>query len=152
MARRSSDAGLTLELTVVLDAPRDAVFRLLTDPQGLEQWWGPRGFTTTVVESELVTGGHYRFRMVPPGAEPFHLSGEYVEVDPPTSVAYTFVWDPPTADDRETTVRLRLRQAGDGTELMLWQGLFATQERLALHREGWTESFDKLREAIGPSS
>jgi hypothetical protein len=34
-----------------------------------------------------------------------------------------------------------------GTRLPLSQGPFLTEERLALHRDGWTESFAKLRKA-----
>jgi uncharacterized protein YndB with AHSA1/START domain len=149
---RSSGPGLTLELGTVVWAPPDEVFRMLTEPERLERWWGPRGFATAVVQLELTVGGRYRFAMRPPDGEPFHLSGEYVDIDPPSRLAYTFVWDPPAPDDRETTVRLGLRQRQDGTELSLSQGLFATEERRALHRDGWTESFERLREVIGPSS
>jgi hypothetical protein len=30
------------------------------------------------------------------------------------------------------------------TLVSLWQGDFATEERLELHNQGWAESFDKL--------
>ena len=33
---------------------------------------------------------------------------------------------------------------GEATELSLRQGDFATEERLALHRGGWSDSLDKL--------
>ena len=33
---------------------------------------------------------------------------------------------------------------GAATELVVRQGEFATEERLALHRSGWTDSLDKL--------
>jgi len=51
-------------------------------------------------------------------------------------------------DDRETVVDLSLQAAGTGTRLALSQGPFLTQERLALHRGGWTESFEKLQAAL----
>jgi uncharacterized protein YndB with AHSA1/START domain len=33
--------------------------------------------------------------MEPPEGEPFHLSGEYLEVQPPSRLANTFRWEPP---------------------------------------------------------
>ena len=39
---------------------------------------------------------------------------------------------------------LSLDAAGAATELSLRQGEFATDERLALHRSGWTDSLGKL--------
>ena len=74
--------------------------------------------------------------MQPPEGDLFHLSGELREVDPPARLAYTFRWDPPDPDDRETLVALSLEDRGGGTEVHLLQGEFATEERRALHEEG----------------
>ncbi len=83
--------------------------------------------------------------MQPPEGELFHLSGEFRELDPPARLAYTFVWEPPNPDDQETVAALSLADLDDSTELALEQGPFATEERLALHRDGWTQSFEKLK-------
>ncbi|MGI8676744.1 MAG: SRPBCC domain-containing protein [Nocardioidaceae bacterium] len=48
----------------------------------------------------------------------------------------------------ESVVRLSLDAVGDGTEVSLSQGEFATEARLALHRRGWTEGLERLRERI----
>jgi uncharacterized protein YndB with AHSA1/START domain len=96
------------------------------------------------VELDLRAGGRYRFTMQPPDGEVFHVSGEYREVAPPSRLVCTFRWDEPTPDDRETVVVLALRARDDGTDLGLRQGDFATEERLELHRGGWTDSLDRL--------
>ena len=140
--------GLRLELDAVLDAPRDAVFRMLTEPAGLARWWGPQGFTTPEIELDLRPGGAYRFTMQPPAGEAFHLAGEFLEVDPPRRLVFTFRWEEPAPDDRETVVALDLEARGRTTRLSLSQGTFATPERLELHRGGWTESLEKLRAAL----
>ena len=82
--------------------------------------------------------------MQPPEGDRFHVSGEFLEIDPPSGLAFTFRWDEPTPDDRETVVTLTLDDVGEATELSLRQGDFATEERLALHRGGWSDSLDKL--------
>jgi uncharacterized protein YndB with AHSA1/START domain len=136
------DIVLDLERTV--PASREAVWRALTEPEKLAKWWGPDGFTTPSIELDLRVGGAYRFAMQPPEGDLFHLSGEFTEVEPPSRLAYTFVWDPPNPDDRETVATLSLDQDGDSARVSLRQGAFATEERLALHRDGWTQSLEKL--------
>ena len=144
--------GLVLKLKRVLDSPRERIFNLLTEPAELASWWGPHGFTTPEVELDLSVGGRYRFTMQPPEGETFHLSGEFIEIDPPTRLVYTFRWDEPDPEDRETVVVLSLAAVGDATEVSLSQGEFATDERLALHRSGWADSLEKLGEVIETSS
>lgn len=143
---------LQLTLTNIVEAPRERVFAMLTTPAGLAKWWGPHGFSTPQIELELRVGGHFRLSMQPPEGELFHLSGEFIELVPPARLGYTFRWDEPTPDDRETVVTLALDAVGGSTRITLAQGAFATEERLALHRDGWTESFEKLRRALAAGS
>ena len=140
--------GLVLYLECTLTASPEEVFRMLTEPAELVKWWGPHGFIIPAAELSLAEGGRYRFRMTPPDGEPFHLSGEFLEIDPPWRLVCTFRWEEPAPDDRETVVDLSLGSTGDGTRLVLSQGPFLTEERLALHRNGWTESFEKLQAVL----
>jgi uncharacterized protein YndB with AHSA1/START domain len=140
--------GLVLRLKRILPGPRAAVYRALSDPGELARWWGPRGFTAPSVEFDPRVGGSYRIAMQPPGGDLFYLSGEFREVDPPARLAYTFRWDPPDPDDRQTVVRLSLQDQGERTEVLLTQGEFATDQRRALHEEGWTDSFGRLDQLL----
>lgn len=133
-----------LELKRTLAVPRPVVFRACTQPGELAKWWGPRGFTVPSVALDLRAGGHYRIAMQPPEGEVFHLSGEFREVQPPSRLAYTFVWEPPAPDDRETVVKMTFEDLGEWTELTVLQQGFATEERRALHQEGWSDSLDRL--------
>jgi uncharacterized protein YndB with AHSA1/START domain len=141
----SADASeLTLHIVRVLHAPRSLVYRAHSVPAELAKWWGPRGFSTPSVELDLRIGGRYRIAMQPPDGTLFHLSGEFVEVDPPARLAYTFRWEEPDPDDRETVVTFSLGDRGESTELTVVQRGFATEGRRALHERGWTESLDRL--------
>jgi uncharacterized protein YndB with AHSA1/START domain len=144
--------GLVLEMTCVFDAPRELVFYALSDPAALAKWWGPSGFTTPEVQLDLQVGGRYRFGMQPPDADLFHLTGEFIEIDPSRRLAYTFRWEEPDPDDQETVVTLTLDAQAEGTSFHLSQGKFATADRLALHRSGWTDSLVKLRRFLGSGS
>ena len=43
-----------------LNAPRELVFAVWTDPKHLPHWWGPNGFTTTIQEMNVTPGGVWR--------------------------------------------------------------------------------------------
>jgi uncharacterized protein YndB with AHSA1/START domain len=133
----------------VLPFPRAVVYGALTDKAQLAEWWGPQGFTVPGVEFDPRVGASYRIAMQPPDGDLFHLSGEFREVDPPARLAYTFRWDPPDPDDRETVVALSLEERNEGTQVHLTQGEFATEARLTLHEEGWTESLGRLEQVLG---
>ena len=96
----------------------------------------------------LRVGGRYRIAMQPPEGELFYLSGEFLEVDPPTRLAYTFRWEDPDPDDQETVVTISLRDAGESMEFIVDQGPFATEARHDLHHAGWTESLVRLEGAL----
>ncbi len=140
---------LVLEQARLFDAPAERVFELLTAPTELASWWGPHGFTTPKVQVDLRVGGGYRFTMQPPEGQAFHLSGEFLAIQRPLGLRFTFRWDEPVPDDCETLVELSLDPRGARTMLTLTQREFATEERLDLHRSGWAESFEKLDAVLG---
>jgi uncharacterized protein YndB with AHSA1/START domain len=142
---------LTLDLTRVLPAPPPRVFRACTEPGELATWWGPHGFTSPSIDLAPQVGGSYRIAMQPPDGELFHLAGEFREVEPPKRLAYTFRWEEPDPDDRENLVTLVFREREGSTELVLSQGPFATEARLELHRQGWTDSMDRLEALLSPA-
>ena len=65
MAARSNTAvestDRALVVTRVFDAPRDLVWKALTEPEHLEHWWGPKGFTSRVHKLELRPGGTFLY-------------------------------------------------------------------------------------------
>jgi uncharacterized protein YndB with AHSA1/START domain len=136
----------------VIRAPRPLVFDALTEPDELAKWWGPSGFTAPSVEVDLRVGGSYRIAMQPPDGDLFYLAGEFREIDPPARLAYTFRWEDPDPDDQETLVTLTLRDLGASTEVIFTQAEFATEERRALHHQGWTDSLDRLQELMSPGA
>jgi uncharacterized protein YndB with AHSA1/START domain len=139
---------LTLAMKRILPAARSVVCQAFRDPSELAKWWGPQGFTTPSLEFDPRVGESYRIEMQPPEGSPFFLKGEFREVDLPAYLAYTFVWEDPDPDDVETLVALAFGDLGEATEVALTQGPYKTEARHALHRDGWTQSFDKLERLI----
>jgi uncharacterized protein YndB with AHSA1/START domain len=135
---------LTLEIKRLLSAPPSVAFAAFSEPNELAKWWGPQGFTIPSMEFDPRVGTTYRIEMQPPEGDSFYLIGEFRDVDPPARLAFTFVWEDPDPEDVETLVGLSFRDLGGSTEVALTQGPFQTDARRSLHRDGWTDSFDKL--------
>lgn len=74
--------------TRVLDAPRDLVFAVWTDPKHLAQWWGPNGFTTTTHAHEARPGGIWRFVMHGPDGRDYQNRVTYEEIVKPERIVY----------------------------------------------------------------
>jgi uncharacterized protein YndB with AHSA1/START domain len=142
MEGRPGDLSLRVER--VMPAPRARIFTLHSEPDQWARWWGPNGFSVSRIEAELRVGGSFRIAMKPPDGEGFVLAGEFLRIDDPTELSYTFRWEDPDPDDQENVVRFLLGDAGDSTNVAVDQGPFLTEARRALHVQGWTETLDRL--------
>ena len=83
---------LTLELARALPASPSVVFAAFSGPE-LAEWWVPAGFTVGSFDFDSRVGRTYRIEMRPPEGDPFYLTGEFREVDPPAHLAFTFVYE-----------------------------------------------------------
>jgi uncharacterized protein YndB with AHSA1/START domain len=79
----------------LLDAPRELVWKVWTDPQHLHQWWGPDGFTTTTHEFSFVAGGVWRHIMHGPDGTDYPNVIVFREIVPPSRLVYENAWSLP---------------------------------------------------------
>jgi uncharacterized protein YndB with AHSA1/START domain len=124
---------------IVVDAPPEAVFELLTDPDLLAQWLAP------VVRAEPEPGGELTWT---------HLNGDsvvgrFVELVPARRVVFTFGWDRADVgiEPGSTTVEIDLRPVGAGTEVHLVHRGLAGPIADA-HAGGWRNYLSRLA-AVG---
>lgn len=87
----SVDGDLVYER--VFDAPREKVWAAFTDPEAIPRWWGPHGTTTTVVEMDVRVGGAWRYVSSAPGREDVTFFGEYLVLERPERITWTFMFD-----------------------------------------------------------
>jgi uncharacterized protein YndB with AHSA1/START domain len=83
-----STADREIAAVRIFDAPREIVWKMWTDPEHLVQWWGPRGFTTTVQEMHVKAGGEWRLTMRGPDGRDYHNRIIYREVKKPERLVY----------------------------------------------------------------
>lgn len=143
----------TVTLTRVYDAPRELVWRAWTDPVHLAQWFGPRGFTSSVPELEVRVGGMLRIVMHGPDGNDYPMKGVFRAVVPPSRLVFTNIAidnDGNQLLEGETTVALE----DEGGKTRLTLRTFAkgfvpiAPQMLAGMEAGWSQSLDKLTELV----
>jgi len=87
----SEGGDLVFERT--FDAPREQVWKAFMDPDLVPRWWGPHGTTTRVAEMDVRPGGKWRYVSSAPDRDDVTFYGEYLEIDPPASFRWTFMFD-----------------------------------------------------------
>lgn len=116
----------------IFDAPRERVWRAMTDPALVAQWWG-RGNKLVIERLEVERGGHWRFvEHSPHGVHGFE--GRFREVVPPERLSMTFDWDGMPGHVVVNT--MTLHDLGDGRTRLVSTSLFFTKEE----RDGMVES------------
>lgn len=75
------------------NAPRELVFKAMTDPKLVSQWWGFRNTITTVDKLEAKPGGSWRFVDHDAEGNEFAFHGVYHDVTSPERLVYTFEFE-----------------------------------------------------------
>jgi uncharacterized protein YndB with AHSA1/START domain len=143
--------GLVIDRDILIEAPVEVVWRIVTEPDQMSQWFADR------VELVVAPGAHGYMRFGDQGGP------VVVEtVDPP--VRFSFRWNHPRGEEPvagnsmlvEFTLtplgpeRTRLRVVESGHELRDWPD--AEKERYAdEHRNGWVEFLDRLAGVLAES-
>jgi uncharacterized protein YndB with AHSA1/START domain len=87
-------ADRELVTTRLLDAPRERVFRALSEAEHLAQWWGPNDFTNTFQQFDLRAGGTWRYVMHGPNGADYPNESVFVEVVKPERLVIEHVSGP----------------------------------------------------------
>ena len=126
-----------VRLTRVLPVPPDRVWHALTDPTALAAWfWPPRMAPTA--DTDVRAGGRYHIAASSPRMA---VSGEYVELEPPKRLAFTWQWD---GEAEQTLVTIGLAANDAGTELTLTHERFDDDGSRDNHLKGWEDCLDRL--------
>jgi uncharacterized protein YndB with AHSA1/START domain len=79
--------------TVVLDAPRELVFRAYTDPKLFVKWWGPRRYTSVIDKFDARSGGEWRVIHRGADGSEFGFHGVNHSVEAPERICQTFEYE-----------------------------------------------------------
>jgi uncharacterized protein YndB with AHSA1/START domain/uncharacterized protein YciI len=137
-ARAIADvAAGTILAQVDIAAPVERVYAALTRGDEIVKWWGSDElYRTTEFTSELRPQGAWKASGVGADGSPFTVGGEYLVVEPPHRV--TFTWKPEWDGGHVSTVTYRLEAMPGGTRLVLrHDGLAGRPDSCRGHSQGW---------------
>ena len=122
LAGEVADGSREIRATRLIDAPRDLVFRMWTDPKHVGRWWGPRGFTTTIAQMDVRPGGVWQFVMHGPDGRDYPNRIVYVDVVAPERIVYDHVSGPlfrmtATFAEEDGKTRLNVRRTFKSADL-----------------------------------
>ncbi|MDF1504888.1 SRPBCC family protein [Roseisolibacter sp. H3M3-2] len=129
----STPSDREIRVERVFAAPRALVWRAMTDPALVAQWWG-RGHKLVVERDEVERGGHWRYVEHTPEGELHGFEGRYREVVPMERVSRTFEWD--GMPGYVVIENMTLEDAGDGRTRMVTVSQFYSQ----MERDGMLHS------------
>jgi uncharacterized protein YndB with AHSA1/START domain len=139
----STPDATTLMIQRSFEADIETLFSALTDPKALMEWFGPEAANVHHATSDLRVGGKWTIEMIGDNCEEHNVSGEYVEVDAPNKVVFTWAWR--STPDRVSQVTYALSADGGGrTTLTLTHERLADSDVRDKHAFGWNGSLDNL--------
>jgi len=117
-------------------APPEAVYRAHTDPKIIQKWLlGPDGWTMPVCISDAQPGGKFRYEWSHPKQGSFHITGEYVELKPPSRIVHVERMHLPDPTP-ENHVETRFEADDGGTLITIRMTLPDAQTRAAMLATG----------------
>jgi len=128
-----------VERELAIDASPETVWEFLVDPEKATRWMG------SAATLDPRPGGEYRVDVIAGHV----ASGEFVEVDPPRRLVYTFGWEPEESGPNpvppgSSTIEIELVRAGDGTTLRFRHYGLPGAEVAQAHAHGWDHYLARL--------
>jgi uncharacterized protein YndB with AHSA1/START domain len=112
----------------------EVIFDFFIDPVKMLRWKG------TEAALDARPGGVYRVNVT--GRD--IALGEYVAIEPPHRIVFTWGWENSPIAPGSTTVEVTLTPDGDGTLLRLRHSGLVSEEARAQHAQGWEHFLPRL--------
>ena len=156
-AHAENFADREIVITRVFDAPRELIWNAWTDPKQIAQWWGPRGFTTTIHEMDVKPGGVWRHTMHGPDGTDYPNQNVFIEVVKPERIVYSLAGGKQGDRGTQAEVTWTFEAQGQTTKLtlrMLFPSVEARDHVVKTYGaiEGGNQTLDRLGEHLAKTS
>ena len=150
-ARRQNEDERVLRIVRRFKAPRARVFAAWSDAKQLAKWYGPVDMAIPVAKVNFKVGGEWQTTMRGSQGD-HHVSGKYIEINPPERLVFTWAWHTTphhdAAREHETICIVEFRAKGKDTEMIFEQRLFKDSAGRDNHNKGWTSAFNGLENLL----
>jgi uncharacterized protein YndB with AHSA1/START domain len=136
---------ITTTQTVTIDAAIDDVWKALTTPSAIEQWFfGVQTETDWQPGNSVVHTGEWQ-------GKPYQDKGTILRIEPPTLLVHTH-WSPmsglPDEPENYEEIRWELMERDGRTELTLRESNLASEEAKTASEQAWTTVLGNLKQLL----
>jgi uncharacterized protein YndB with AHSA1/START domain len=138
----------TVTMQRKFEAPMALVFEAITKPEHISVWFPADGVALHVCEIDLRVGGKYHYAWYAPGAKECSFRGTFLEIERPTRIVATWLFEGWPDDEAVETVILT---ENDGITNMTDILEFRSPENLGDHfqeHDGAQASWNKLADLL----
>ncbi len=135
--------GLRLVVRRRILATPERLFDAWTDPQQLLRWWGPGSVECVGAEVDLRVSGRYRIGNRFPDGRVAWISGEFLSIDRPRELVYTWRLDAP-AESGSERVSVRFEARDGATDVIVTHERVRDDAARRGHEQGWIGCLDGL--------
>ena len=125
---------------------KSELFNWLIKPELIVKWFGPKHLLIGKVNTDIRIGGNYSIELKKSNTENFFIEGEYLEVSPPDSLAFTFQYRGMNLSPPNSVVNIRLEELGENKSLL---SLIHEFEFTPSDIEGRTKSWEHMFQILG---
>ena len=134
-------------ITRILNAPRELVFRVWTEPEHIKHWWGPSGFKNTISKMDFKPGGTWEFVMHGPDGTDYPNINEFIEIVRPERIVLKHGHDP------VFFMTVTFEEEGDKTKLTICNKFISVEVRDKAVKqfgagEGLKQNVDRMEDYI----
>lgn len=112
-----------LNISRLINAPRELVWEAFTNPGHIKNWWGPNGFTNTIFKMEFKKDGEWEFIMHGPDGTDYKNKNIFKEIIKPEKIVFEHISAP-----KHITTILFIEE--EKRTLLKWHMLFQSAEQL----------------------
>jgi uncharacterized protein YndB with AHSA1/START domain len=129
--------SISVEREIAIAASPETIWELLTQEDEAVKWMGQSA------SFDLRPGGTYRVEVIPGNT----ARGEFVEIDPPRRLVYTWGWEPGSQSNvaaGSSTIEFELTAHEGGTLLRFRHSDLTSSEAAESHGHGWDHYLGRL--------
>ena len=137
------NTNFKVDVSKDFSVPVDQLYDAWTSTEKLKQWWKPMNKTLTEVVNDIKEGGTVKYLF---SDNSLVIEGKYLEVKPKEKLVYTWDWDLPADDVKDSAYKLTIEFSKKNNQLAIHviQENFENEEGTLPHKQGWEKGLEDL--------
>ena len=142
-----------VNITRIFDAPRELVFKMWTDPELVEKWWGPKDFINPVCELDVRVGGIMLIVMQGPDGTKYPTRGVFNEIIEPERIVFSNIKEDENGNAQLEVLNTVIFTEENGKTKMTFTATVISSTPEACQsidgmNVGWNQSIDRFAENL----